>query len=71
MRAIIRAVQGRQEQPSAAVLDGRTLQSSCESGPRGGYDDYKRRNVSKVYMAVDKLGHLIELTVTPANDQER
>ncbi len=31
-------------------------QSSCESGPRAGYDDYKRRNGSKVHMAVDTLG---------------
>lgn len=71
MRGIIRAGQGRQEQPSAVVLDGRTLQSTCESGPRAGYDGYKRRKGSKVHMAVDTLGHLIELTVTPANEQER
>ena len=71
MRGIIRAGQGRQEQPSAVVLDGRTLQSSCESGPRAGYDGYKRRKGSKVHMAVDTLGHLIDLTVTPANEQER
>lgn len=71
MRPIIRAGKGRQEQPSAVVLDGRTLQSTCESGPRAGYDGYKRRKGSKVHMAVDTLGHLIELTVTPANEQER
>ena len=71
MRSIIRAAQGRQGQPSAVVLDGRTLQSTCESGPRAGYDGYKKRNGSKVHMAVDTLGHLIALTVTPANEQER
>lgn len=71
MRAIIRAAQGRQEQPSAVILDGRTLQSSCESGPRAGYDGYKRRKGSKVHMAVDTLGHLVALTVTPADKQER
>lgn len=71
MRAIIRAAQGRQGQPSAVILDGRTLQSSCESGPRAGYDGYKRRRGSKVHMAVDTLGHLIDLSVTPANEQER
>lgn len=43
LRSIIRMAQGRQGQPSAAVTDGRTLQSSCESGPRAGYDGYKRR----------------------------
>lgn len=71
MRSIIRAAQGRAGQPSAVVLDGRTLQSSVESGSRAGYDGYKRRKGSKVHMAVDTLGHLIELTVTPADEQER
>ena len=71
MRSIIRTAEGRQGQPSAVILDGRTLQSSCESGPRAGYDGYKRRKGSKVHMAVDTLGHLIALTVTPADEQER
>ncbi|CAM3800369.1 IS5 family transposase [Polaromonas hydrogenivorans] len=71
MRSIIRAAQGRRGQPSAVILDGRTLQSSCESGPRAGYDGYKRRKGSKAHMAVDTLGHLIALTVTPADEQER
>lgn len=71
MRAIIRASQGRLAQPSGVILDGRTLQSSCESGARAGYDGYKRKRGSKVHMAVDTLGQLIELTVTPANEQER
>lgn len=71
MRAIIRNDQGRLSQPSAAILDGRTLQSTCESGVRAGYDGYRRRRGSKVHMAVDTLGHLLALTVTPANEQER
>lgn len=71
MRAIICASQGRLAQPSAVILDGRTLQSTCESGARAGYDGYKRRRGSKVHMAVDTLGQLIDLTVTPANEQER
>lgn len=71
LRSVIRVTQGRKGQPSAAVLDGRTLQSSCESGPRAGYDGYKRRNGSKVHMAVDTLGHLLAVHVTPANEQER
>jgi transposase len=71
MRSIIRAGQGRLGQPGAVILDGRTLQSSCESGERAGYDGYKRRKGSKVHMAVDTLGQLIDLTVTPANEQER
>ena len=71
LRSVIRVAQGRKGQPSAAVLDGRTLQSSCESGLRAGYDGYKRRNGSKVHMAVDTLGHLLAVHVTPVNEQER
>lgn len=51
--------QGRQGQPSAVILDGCTLQSTCESGPRAGYDGCKRKRRSKVHMAVDMLGHLL------------
>ena len=71
LRSIIRVAQGKQGQPGAVVFDGRTLQSSCESGARVGYDGYKRRNGSKVHMAVDTLGHLLAVHVTPANEQER
>lgn len=71
LRSILRVAQGRQGQPSAVILDGRTLQSTCESGPRAGYDGYKRKRGSKVHMAVDTLGHLLAAQVTPANEQER
>jgi transposase len=71
LRSIIRVAQGRQGQPSAVILDGRTLQSTCESGPRAGYDGYKRKRGSKVHMAVDTLGNLLAVHITPANEQER
>ena len=54
-----------------SALDGRTLQSTPESGSRAGYDGYKRKKGSKVHAAVDTLGHLLALKVTPANAQER
>ncbi len=41
LRSVIRVAQDRRGQPSAVILDGRTLQSTCESGPRAGYDGYK------------------------------
>ena len=71
LRELLRVAGGRNAQPSAAVLDGRTLQSTPESGARAGYDGYKRKNGSKVHMAVDTLGLLLDLLVTPANEQER
>ncbi len=71
LRVLLRLAQGRNPEPSAAIFDGRTLQSSPESGARAGYDGHKRRKGSKVHMAVDTLGHLLALHVTPANEQER
>jgi transposase len=71
LRAMLRELAGRNPQPSAAVFDGRTAQSTPESGARAGYDGYKRRKGSKVHIAVDTLGHLLALKVTPANEQER
>jgi len=71
LREMARLAKGRKAQPTAAIMDGRTLQSSPESGGRAGYDGYKRRNGSKVHIAVDTLGHLLAMKVTPANEQER
>lgn len=71
LRRILRVLEGRAEEPSAAVFDSRTLQSTPESGHRAGYDGAKRKKGSKVHMAVDTLGHLLSLHVTAANQQDR
>jgi len=71
LRVLLRTYAGRNPQPSAMVLDSRTLQSTPESGARAGYDGAKRRKGSKVHAAVDTLGQLLALYVTPANEQDR
>jgi transposase len=71
LRALLRLAKGRKEQPTAAIFDSRTLQSSPESGQRAGYDGAKRKKGSKTHIAVDTLGHLLALYVTPANEQDR
>lgn len=71
LRCFLRMVEGRKANPSAAILDGRTIQSTPESGGRAGFDGHKKKKGSKVHMAVDTLGHLLALLVTPANEQER
>lgn len=71
LRALLRVAQGRNANPSAAIFDGRTLQSTPESGERAGYDGAKRKRGSKTHIAVDTLGYLLALLVTPANEQER
>jgi transposase len=71
LRMIARLVAEREAQPSAVIFDGRTLQSTPESGGRAGYDGAKKKKGSKVHAAVDTLGNLLALKVTPANEQER
>jgi transposase len=71
LRMILRLVDGREAQPTATILDSRTVQSTPESGARAGYDGAKRRKGSKVHMAVDTLGHLLALKVTAASEQDR
>jgi transposase len=71
LRVLLRLAKGKQEQPTATIFDGRTVQSTPESGERAGYDGYKRKKGSKIHIAVDTLGHLLAAHVTPANEQER
>jgi transposase len=71
LRAIVRFLDDRNLEPSAAILDGRTLQSTPESGDRAGYDGAKKKKGSKIHAAVDTLGNLLALKTTPANEQER
>jgi len=68
---MLRLADGRDPQPTAVILDGRTLQSTPESGHRAGFDGHKRRQGSKLHAAVDTLGHLLVARSTPANQQER
>jgi transposase len=70
LRVIVRLVAEREANPSATILDGRTLQSTPESGSRAGYDGAKKKNGSKVHAAVDTLGNLLALKVTSANEHE-
>ena len=71
LRALLRLAEGRAPQPTAAIFDSRTVQSTAESGGRAGYDGHKRRRGAKVHAAVDTLGHLLALHVTPADAQDR
>jgi transposase len=71
VRSLLREFAGREPQPTAMIVDSRTLQSTPESGARAGYDGAKRRKGSKVHAAVDTLGHLLALHVTAASEQDR
>lgn len=71
LRVLLREATKKKAQPTAVIFDGRTVQSSVESGGRAGFDGNKQRKGSKVHIAVDTLGYLLSLVVTPANEQER
>jgi len=71
LRALVRLAAGRAPEPSAAIFDSRTVQSTPESGARAGYDGAKRRKGSKLHAAVDTLGCLLALHATPADAQDR
>lgn len=71
LRVLIRIGEERAPQPTAVIVDSRTMQSTPESGSRAGYDGHKRRKGTKVHMAVDMLGELLAVRVTPANADDR
>ena len=71
LRLLVRAAGGLRPQPSAAIVDSRTLRSTVESGPRAGVDGHKWVRGSKVRAVVDTMGTLLALAVTPANEAER
>jgi transposase len=71
LRVLLRWLQDRADTPTAAILDSRTSQSTPESGHRAGYDGAKRKKGSKVHLAIDTLGDLLALHVTPADAQDR
>ena len=71
LRGVLRLAAGRKAEPGAAIIDSRTLRSTPESGERAGYDGGKRKKGSKIHIAVDTLGHLLALHVTPASADDR
>ena len=71
LRLLLRLALQREGVPSAVILDSRTVQSTPESGARAGFDGHKKRKGSKLHAAVDTLGHLLAVKVTPANEQDR
>ncbi len=49
LRVLLRLSEGRAPDPTATILDSRTLQSTPESGSRGGYDGAKRKKGTRRY----------------------
>jgi hypothetical protein len=57
-------------QPTAIILDSRTVQWTPERGARADYDVGKRRKRSKTHLVVETLGHLLTALVSAADEQD-
>jgi len=65
-----RAEEGRQAQPSAAILDSQSVKSDGHGGEVG-YDAGKKIKGRKRHLLVDTLGLVLGAVVTPADCPER
>lgn len=70
LRDLVRVVEGRDPQPSAAVLDSQTAHSH-EGGDAIGWDAGKRTRGRKRHLLVDTGGLLLKAVVHAASVQER
>ena len=61
----------RLPEPTAAIIDSRTLRSTPESEPCASYDGARRKRGAKLHMAVETLGYRLALYVMPANHDNR
>jgi putative transposase len=70
LREHLRQVEGRQRQPSAAIIDSQSVKST-ECSDQRGYDAGKKVNGRKRHLLVDTLGLVLLVMVLPANIQDR
>lgn len=71
LRARIRRADGRDRQPSAAILDSQSVKTSHCGGADRGYDAGKKISGRKRHILVDTLGLLLIVVVHGANVQDR
>jgi transposase len=72
LRAQVRAAAGRNPAPSAAVIDSQSVRAAdTVARASRGWDNAKKVNGRKRHIAVDVLGLLLAVVVTPASVQDR
>jgi len=67
LRRQMRKKQGREEEPSAAVIDSQSIKTSAVRGSEKGYDAGKQIWGRKRHLLVDTQGNLMEVKVTAAS----
>jgi transposase len=73
LRARVRAAEGRDPEPSAAVMDSQSVHESAEGvvpAATSGFDAFKKVNGRKRHLLVDTLGLLISVVVTRASTRD-
>lgn len=74
LRAAVRTAEGRDPEPSAAIVDSQSVRESAEGvvpAATSGYDGHKKVNGRKRHLLVDTLGLLIAVAASPANVPDR
>lgn len=70
LRDQVRKAEGRNVAPTAAIIDSQSVKTPDQAGQRG-YDANKKISGRKRHVAVDCLGLILAIFITPANVQDR